>query len=152
MNTTSRPRLIVLLLLALFLGLAGCNSDENIDTRTAEEIYADAKAKLDKGPVAFLTVMSGGFETGKSLVLWFLYCILIGMFAAYLAGRALGPDAHYLAVFRFVGAASFGAYALGLLQNSIWYKRDWSTTLKSVFDGFVYAVLTAGIFGWLWPG
>ncbi len=110
------------------------------------------KAKMEKGPVAFLTVMPRGFDTGRSLVLWFLYCILIGMFAAYLAGRALGPDAHYLAVFRFVGAASFGAYALALLQNSIWYKREWMTTLKSMFDGFIYACLTAGIFGWLWPG
>ena len=109
------------------------------------------KEKIEQGPVAFLTVMSGGFNMGKSLVLWFVYCILIGMFAAYLAGRALGPGAHYLAVFRFVGAASFGAYALALLQNSIWYKRDWSTTLKSMFDGFIYACLTAGIFGWLWP-
>ena len=24
-------------------------------------------------------------------------------------------------------------------------------TLKSVFDGLVYALLTAGCFGWLWP-
>jgi hypothetical protein len=59
--------------------------------------------------------------------------------------RALAPGAHYLSVFRFVG------YALALWQNSIWYKRAWSTTLKSTFDGLVYALLTAGTFGWLWP-
>lgn len=48
--TASAPlRLLVLLLLALSLGLAGCNSDEEFDTRTAEELYRDAKAKLDKG-------------------------------------------------------------------------------------------------------
>jgi len=92
-----------------------------------------------------------GFGMGKSLVLWFLYCLLIGLFAAYLAGRALGPGAHYLSVFRFVGAAAFGGYALALLQNSIWYKRAWASTLKSMMDGFIYALLTAGIFGWLWP-
>ena len=109
------------------------------------------KEKLEKGPVAFMTVMSGDFGMGKSLVLWFVYCIVIGLFAAYMAGRALGPDAHYLAVFRFVGAASFGGYALALLQDSIWYKRSWATTLKSMGDGFIYACLTAGVFGWLWP-
>jgi hypothetical protein len=110
------------------------------------------KERLEKGPVAFLTVLKGNdFGMGKSLVLWFLYCLLIGLFSAYLAGRALGPGAHYLSVFRFVGAAAFGAYSLALLQNSIWYKRDWVTTLKSMMDGFIYAVLTAGIFGWLWP-
>lgn len=42
-------RAVVLLLLALAVALAGCNSDERIDTRTAEEIYADAKGKLDGG-------------------------------------------------------------------------------------------------------
>jgi hypothetical protein len=38
-----------------------------------------------------------------------------------------------------------------LLQGSIWAWRRWSTTLKGVFDGLVYALLTAGVFGWLWP-
>ena len=107
--------------------------------------------KLKRGPVAFVTVMSGDFGMGKSLALWFLYCIAIGIFAAYISGRALGPGAHYMDVFRFAGAAAFGGYALALLQNSIWYKRDWSSTFKSMADGLVYALLTAGIFGWLWP-
>lgn len=109
------------------------------------------REKVSNGPVGFVTVMSGDFAMGKSLALWFLYCILIGLFAAYLAGRALEPGAHYLAVFRFVGAASFGGYALALLQNSIWFKRRWGTTLKSMMDGFIYACITAGVFGWLWP-
>ena len=107
--------------------------------------------KLDKGPVAFMTVMDGDFGMGKSLVLWFLYCIVIGVFAAYVAGRALEPGAAYMEVFRFAGAAAFGGYALALLQNSIWYKRAWSSTLKSMADGLVYALLTAGTFAWLWP-
>jgi hypothetical protein len=34
---------------------------------------------------------------------------------------------------------------------SIWYKRSWTTALKSSIDGLVYALATAGIFGWLWP-
>ena len=108
--------------------------------------------KTTKGPVAFMTVIpSGPPAMGKSLVQWFIYCAVIGLFAAYLAGRALGPEANYLAVFRFVGTVAFGAYSLALIQNSIWYKRNWSATLKSVFDGFIYATVTAGIFGWLWP-
>jgi len=109
--------------------------------------------KANKGPVAFVTVMQNGPPAmGGSLVQWFLYCALVAMFAAYIAGRALGPGAEYLAVFRFVGTAAFGAFSLGLLQNSIWYKRRWGSTLKSVFDGLIYAMVTAGTFGWLWPG
>jgi hypothetical protein len=108
--------------------------------------------KMKKGPVAFMTVLeSGPPAMGASLALWFLYSVVVGIFAAYIAGRALGPGAHYRAVFRFAGCTAFVGYALALCQNSIWYKRAWSTTLKSVFDGLVYALLTAGTFGWLWP-
>jgi hypothetical protein len=108
--------------------------------------------KMKQGPVAFFTVMkSGPPSMGLSLTLWFLYCIVMGVFAAYVSGRALGPGAHYLSVFRFAGCTAFAGYALALWQNSIWYKRAWTTTLKSTFDGLVYALLTAGTFGWLWP-
>jgi hypothetical protein len=88
---------------------------------------------------------------GGSLVQWFIYSIVVGIFAAYIAGRALVPGAHYLEVFRFAGCTAFVGYAVALPQNSIWYKRSWSVTLKSVFDGLVYALMTAGTFGWLWP-
>ena len=42
-------------------------------------------------------------------------------------------------------------FALALPQISIWYKKNWTTTLKSVFDGLIYALLIGGVFGWLWP-
>ena len=77
--------------------------------------------------------------------------VVFGVFAAYIAGHALGPGAHYLAVFRFVGATAFMCHTVAGWSNSIWYKRAWSTTAKNTFDGLVYACLTAGIFGWLWP-
>jgi len=34
---------------------------------------------------------------------------------------------------------------------SIWYRRAWSMTIKATVDGLIYALLTAGTFGWLWP-
>ena len=108
--------------------------------------------KLKAGPVVFMTVRPNGPQTmTMSLILWFVYAVCVSLFAAYIAGRALGPGAPYLAVFRFAGAAAFGAYSLALLQHSIWYGRSWGTTWKSVFDGFVYACLTAAVFGQLWP-
>jgi hypothetical protein len=108
--------------------------------------------KRAKGPVGLMTVMeSGPVSMGKSLALWLLYCVAVGVFAAYIAGRALGPGAPSLAVFRFAGAAAFSAYSLALWQNTIWYRRNWVTTLKSNVDGFVYGLLTAGCFGWFWP-
>ena len=108
--------------------------------------------KLKKGPVLLMTVIPNGpISMGTSLLLWFLYSILVSVIAAYVAGRALAPGADYLAVFRFVGCTAFTGYSLALLQNSIWYKRNWGTTLKSMFDGLVYGLVTAGTFGWLWP-
>ena len=108
--------------------------------------------KTKKGPVAMLTVAeSGPPKMGKSLLLWFLFSVLVGIFAAYISGRALGPGADYLAVFRFTGATAFIAYTVGQWQESIWFNRKWSTTFKNTIDGIIYALLTAGVFGWLWP-
>jgi hypothetical protein len=109
-------------------------------------------AKRTRGPIAVLTVVKGGPMTmAPELSQWFVYCLVITVFAAYVAGRALGPGSEYLSVFRFVGVSAFLGYAGALAQNSIWFKRGWGFTLKSTFDGLVYALLTAGILGWLWP-
>ncbi|MCZ6702087.1 MAG: hypothetical protein O6940_03495 [Ignavibacteria bacterium] len=108
--------------------------------------------KIKQGPVGFMTIMENAAPNmGKQLFLWFIYSIIVGIFAAYISGNALAPGAHYLAVFRFAGATAFVGYSLALMQNSIWYKRNWSATLKSMFDGLIYAIFTGGIFGWLWP-
>ena len=108
--------------------------------------------KVKKGPVMVFTVMPGGDLTMKrELTLWFLYGAVVSAFAAYIAGRALPAGAAYLQVFRFAGATAFIGYSAALWQMSIWYKRSWLTTFKSTVDGLVYALLTAGVFGWLWP-
>lgn len=107
--------------------------------------------KLKRGPVMLMTVMPNGpISMRKSLVQWFIYTLVVGLLAAYVAGRTLAPDADYLTVFRVAGTTAFIAYAVGLWQQSIWYNRPWSTTLKLTLDGFIYALLTGGVFGWLW--
>jgi len=109
--------------------------------------------KMKRGPVMMLTVWPSGASTsmGKNLALWFCYSVVVGIFAAYVAGRALPGGAPYLQVFRFAGATAFVGYSVALWQMSIWYRRAWRTTLKATVDGLVYALLTAGTFGWLWP-
>lgn len=111
------------------------------------------QAKMKEGPVAFLTVMpAGDFKMGASLAQWFVYCLVVSLFAAYVAGEALAPGARYLDVFQFAGTVAFAGYGLALVQGSIWFRRRWSTTAKSMFDALVYACVTAGTMGWLWPG
>jgi hypothetical protein len=110
-------------------------------------------AKRDKGPVLMATVWpSEPPSMGKSLSLWFVYSLIVGLFAGYVAAITLPAGAAYMTVFRVTATVAFAAYALALWQNTIWYNRDWTITAKSTFDGLIYGLLTGGAFGWLWPG
>ena len=107
---------------------------------------------MKNGPVMVITVMPNGpISMGRNLALWFCHAVVVGLFAAYITGRALPPGTGYPQVFRFAGAVAFIGYALALWQMSIWFHRAWTTTIKSTVDGLIYALLTAGTFGWLWP-
>ena len=109
--------------------------------------------KAKRGPMATLTIMRGDMMGSfkKALALWFVYSIVVGIFAAYLSGRALRPGTEYLELFRFAGTTAFLGYGLALAQPSIWYGKSWSSTIKSMVDSLIYGLLTAGVFGWLWP-
>jgi hypothetical protein len=108
--------------------------------------------KFKRGPVGLLTVLpSGPPAMGKNLVLWFLYCVVISIFAAYLSSRTLTAGAAFLPVFRVVGVAALLGYGAAHAQESIWGGRSWVVTFKHIFDSLIYALLTAAIFGWLWP-
>jgi len=109
------------------------------------------KAKFERGPVAFLNVVDARLTMGKNLLQWFVYLLVVGFCCAYIATRELAHGAPYLGVFRLVGCAAFMAYALALPQASIWYHHGWRATLIAMFDGLVFAALTGGVFGWLWP-
>ncbi len=109
-------------------------------------------AKFNQGPVGFLIVRPKGPPTmGSALLAWFLYCILIGIFAGYVAAVALPRGAEYLQVFRFTGTVAILAYATASIPESIWKGQRWSTTCKFIGEGVVYGLLTAGTFAWLWP-
>lgn len=108
--------------------------------------------KFREGPVAFVTVRpSGQMSMTGSLVQWFIYSLIVSLFAGYVAGAALPSGTDYLKVFQITGTVAFTGYGLGLPQFSIWYGRNWAATIRSMFDGLIYGLLTAGTFGWLWP-
>lgn len=112
----------------------------------------EAQAKFKEGPVGFVTIFpSGPPNMGKFLGLWFVYCLIVGFVVAYLAAHTIAPMAPYRHVFRADGVAAFLAYGVGPLVNGIWKGQPWSMTLKEALDGVIYAALTAGTFGWLWP-
>jgi hypothetical protein len=121
--------------------------------KTREDMKsAEFSEKMKRGPVMMMTVMpTGPMSMGRNLGMWFVYLIVVGILSAYVAGRALPAGSPYLSVFRFVGTTAFIAYSVALWQLSIWYRRAWSITIKSTVDGLIYALFTAGTFGWLWP-
>jgi len=117
------------------------------DMRTPE--FQD---KLAKGPVLVMTVMPNGpFSMARNLVLWFIFLLVVSVFVAYVCGRALPAGAAYLKVFQVAGTVAFMGYAFALWELTIWFRRSLSLTLKATLDGLIYAGITAGTFGWLWP-
>jgi hypothetical protein len=110
------------------------------------------REKLTKGPVVWMTVRpNGNHGMTTQLAGWFVYTLLVGVIAGYVTGRSVAPGTDYLHVFRFAGATAFACYAMALPQLSIWFHRSWRITILTMFDGLIYALLTAGAFGWLWP-
>ncbi len=108
--------------------------------------------KLKKGPVMMVTVWPNGMMSmGRNLALWFVYLLAVGAFCAIVVGNALAAGTVYLRVFKFTAVVAFVGYSLALWQMSIWYRRSLSITIKATIDGLIYALLTAGTFGWLWP-
>lgn len=137
------------------VGPMGIPPGEYIVPRTssmAEMKSPEFTEKLTKGPVMILTVLPNqAMNMGKSLGLWFVYSLVVSLFAAYVAGRALPAGAEYLAVFRFAGVTALLGYSLALWQMAIWYNRSLYATATATLDGLIYALCTAGVFGWLWP-
>lgn len=112
----------------------------------------EMQEKFARGPVGTMNINPAGPPAmGKALALWFGLSLVVGLFTAYIAGRTLAPGTDYLQVFRVAGCASFMAYSFAHLSDAIWQQKPWSMTLKHVFDGLVYGLLTGGVFGWLWP-
>ncbi len=121
-------------------------------TSPAERSSPEFAKKLEEGPVMIATILPNGpFAMGSTFIQWLVFCLVVSFFAAYLASRTLGAGSDYLAVFRVVGVVTFLSYGFGAVPMSIWFKRKWSSTGKALLDALIYGLLTAGVFGWLWP-
>ena len=108
--------------------------------------------KVHQGPNLVMTVLPNGpWSMGRNLGLWFAYLVVVGVFSAYVAGRALPQNPMGGEILRFTSTVAFIAYAAALWQMSIWYRRAWSTTIKATVDALIYSMITGGIFLWLWP-
>jgi hypothetical protein len=112
----------------------------------------EMKQKYIEGPIGVLYLRrTGPFTMGPALSQWFIFTLVVSLFVGYVAAHAIPPGAEYLHVFRVVGAVAFLAYAVGQVPASIWMGKPWAVAAKEGFDGLLYALVTAGTFGWRWP-
>lgn len=110
-------------------------------------------AKFKRGPSGFLTLQPAGeMAIGKNMAFWLIYIAIIQVFVAYLASQTLAAGADYLKVFQIVGTAAILAHAGACAPEAIWMGRKWSNVFRGIFDGVVYGLISAGVYGWLWPG
>ncbi|HTL98079.1 MAG TPA: hypothetical protein VL181_04675 [Holophagaceae bacterium] len=110
------------------------------------------QTKLKEGPVGFMILRAPGpMSMGPMLFQWFLFCVLTGLFTALVLMHAVAPGADYKMVFHVAALSSFMAYAFGQIPMGIWWGQPWRSVAKGILDGLIYAGLTAGTFGWLWP-
>ena len=110
------------------------------------------KAKYKEGPMGFLLLRPAGpMNMGKSLGMWFVYLLLVSLFAGYLGAHTLPMGDPYLHVFRVIGTAAVMAYAFSSIPMGIWWGQPKGAVIKDMLDGIIYALVTAGTFGWLWP-
>ncbi|HEY5641405.1 MAG TPA: hypothetical protein VIS31_00890 [Woeseiaceae bacterium] len=113
----------------------------------------EMQQKFIEGPCAYITVVPSGLPTMRGkLAMMFVYNLLVAVFCAYFVSRTLSAGAEYLSVFRVAGTVAFLSYSVAYIQESIWFGRSWSLTLKTFADGLIYALLAGGIFGWLASG
>ncbi|HYC52137.1 MAG TPA: hypothetical protein VEB19_13565 [Gemmatimonadaceae bacterium] len=108
--------------------------------------------KRTRGPAGWVRVFRPGMPgMGPLFGKWFLYQLVISIFAAYLAGRALPSGAPGGEIFRFTTTVGFLAYGMAYAGEAIWYERPWSTALKNLLDAVIYGAAMGAVFVWLWP-
>ena len=108
--------------------------------------------KLNRGPVFIATIFRNGQQgMGAQLGKWFVFCLVVSLFAGYMASRSLEIGAPYLRVSQIASTTAFLGYVMAQWGDVIWYRRAVSTVLKATADGLLYGLLTGGMFGWLWP-
>ena len=111
----------------------------------------EKQEKFRTGPVGILTIGRPGTSMTRQLIQHVFYVFAVSICVAYVSFAALGGgDLEYLKVFQITGTVSFLAHGSAHFLHSIWFHQPWGTTVRNTIDALVYALLTAGFFGWLW--
>lgn len=112
----------------------------------------EGRKKFEEGPVAVLLVSPTGMpKMGSKMLASFLYHLVVSIFVAYLGQLTVPAGATFTQVFRVVGVGAVLAYSAAHFPFAIWFGRSMSAAFKEMGDGIAYGLITAAIFGFLWP-
>lgn len=118
----------------------------------AEQASAAFQKRMTDGPVAMITVHKPGrMNMTVILTKWFIFLLVINATIGYVAGITMPAGSSYMVVFRVVGTVGFLAYGGAHAIYGIFWGRPWRIVRLDIMDGFFYACLVAGSFGWRWP-
>jgi hypothetical protein len=108
--------------------------------------------KFIDGPIGMLTLRKNGPPSmGGSLIQWFIYTLVVAAIAGCMALRIFGVQGSPHGAGHLVGLVSLLTYTGGSVQMGIWMGKPWGSVAKDVFDGLIYATISALTFMWLWP-
>ena len=108
----------------------------------------DYKKALERETFGTVQVWGGPPKMGPNLACQVGFLLVTNFCLAYLSTLALGTDAGFMDVFRFVTTAAFLTYTAAVVPGTIWFKNRLTGYL---IDGVVQALIAGAIFGWLWP-
>jgi hypothetical protein len=120
---------------------------------TKEEMKSpEFLSRFDTGPVGILQFeRTGGMQFPQRLIKSFLLFAFIAFFTGYVLQEALQAGESFLRVFQVGGSISFGAHALGHVQDTIWFGKSWKRVIMQAIDSLIFSLVTGAIFAWLWP-
>ncbi len=123
------------------------DADRKDKTKAAEKMQQWAE-----GPSGVLYIVpKGPMSMGKMMGQQVAYFLLVNIFLGWFTSYFIVVGTTYVHVFKIIGLAAFMSYFLGSIPESIWFGRPWKSVVLQGIDAALYAGMTAGTFGWLWP-
>lgn len=109
--------------------------------------------RVKRGPLVILNIQSGdSISMSRPLILWLIYVLVVSTLVGHVTyGATGGHPQDERVIIHTAGLTAFLAYAAGLWQQTIWFRKPALTSFKATFDGFIYAAATAWIFCVFWP-
>ena len=118
-------------------------------SKTKDEAFHKA---MNEPPLGTMHLWAGRRPMGLCMGWSFVFNLVASASVAYIAWNALErPGVEYLKVYQITGATTFLAYTYALIPGGIWFGKPIKSVVFDIADGLVIALLTGGIFGWLWP-